>query len=263
MAKQISFQTLALLIAILVATSGPIDAQPQAQLTADTASGDVKSASDDVKPASLVELDTTYEAYGFVFEQHDGGAYGAFDAREIAALGQVIEAYAELAGGPETLYALVNGPVRVRRDLQTVVSYTQAGKVIGLGRGAFDLAATAEANYYDWGAESGSELAQIVFGHEIAHRWIDTLRQAGARDWGDAYGENVWRGERPSTGTWAETPEAVGDAEEEAVTNLALYVLDKGYRWTFLHDAPATENRQVWIDGWASDLVAATETCDC
>jgi hypothetical protein len=211
--------------------------------------------------APSVELDTTYEAYGFVFEQRDDERYGSFGQSEIAVLGKVIVAYAELVGSPETLHAMVNGPVRVRRDLQSVVSYTQAGQVIGLGRGAFDLTVTTEANFYTWGAESGDELAQIVFGHEVAHRWIDALRQETGRDWGDVYGETIWRGERPSTGTWAATAQASddgADAEEEAVTNLALYVLGKGHRWTFLHDAPSTEGRQVWVDGWASDLVAFT-----
>jgi hypothetical protein len=154
---------------------------------------------------------------------------------------------------------LVSGPVRVRRDLQEVLSYTQAGKVIGLGRGAFDLTLTEEANHYTWGASSGDELAQIVFGHEIGHRWVEALRRKDGVDWGDVYGRNVWRGERASLGTWAEAAEredAQGDAEEEAVTNLALAALDREYRWTFLHDAPAGESRQLWIDGWVYDLAA-------
>ena len=46
--------------------------------------------------------------------------------------------------------------------------------------------------------------------------------------------------------------------EEEAVTNLALAALGKGYRWTFLHDAPSRERRQVRVDGWVSDLQAAS-----
>ena len=92
-----------------------------------------------------------------------------------------------------------------------------------------------------------------MFGHEIGHRWVASLRADAGKDWGDIYGQNVWRGERPSSREqWA----SVAESEEEAVTNLALYALDKGYRWTFLRDAPATERRQVWIDGWMLDLVA-------
>jgi len=256
MIKRLSIRTLALLLVLIStvpATSGRVEAQRGALVAAANAAT-VQNAA----PAGPVELDATYAAYGFLFEQYKGPEYGSFSEHEIAVLGQVIEAYADLVGSPETLSGLVNGPVRVRRDLKRVVSYTQAGQVIGLGRGAFDLAVTAEANYYAWGAESGDELAQIVFGHEVAHRWIDTVRREAEMDWGDAYGETIWRGERPSTGTWAANAEAGANAEEEAVTNLALYVLSKGYRWTFLRDAPATENRQVWIDGWALDLIAFT-----
>jgi hypothetical protein len=209
-----------------------------------------------------MQADERYAAYGFLFEQYEGQErFGSFTEHQIRVLGEVIEAYAELAGGPEALSELVSGPVRVRRDEVEVVSYTQAGQVIGLGRGAFDLALTETHNYYHWGAVSGDELAQIVFGHEIGHRWIDALRQRGGRDWGLAYGENVSRDERRSSRqVWPAPDEAGGvSPEEEAVTNLALYVLDRGYRWTFLHDAPATEGRQLWIDGWVSDLVSHSE----
>jgi hypothetical protein len=149
----------------------------------------------------------------------------------VEVLGAVIVAYGDLVGGPERLSVLVSGPVCVRRDLHEVLSHTQAGKVIGLGCGAFDLALTQEANYYTWRATSGDELVQIVFGHEIGHRWIDALRGEDGGDWSDVYGRNIWRGERASLGTWAEAAEREGDqgdAEEEAVTNLA--VLSKAYR---------------------------------
>lgn len=202
------------------------------------------------------QIDGQYAAYGFLFENYDHhDRYGRFTAHEIAVLGQVIEAYAALAGGPQKLSVLVNGPVRVRKDTIEVVSYTQAGKVIGIGRGAFDLALTDEYNYYSWGATSGGQLAQIVFGHEIGHRWIETLRRSTGVDLAGVYERNVWRGERISSReTWAEA-NAV-DCEEEAVTNLALYALDKPYRWTFLRDAPSGSFRQVQVDGWVSDLVA-------
>lgn len=211
--------------------------------------------------ATPVEVNRQYGAYGFLFEQYDAeSGYGRFTAHEIAVLGSAIVAFADLAGGPAALSALVDGPVRVRRDLQSVVSYTQAGKVIGLGRGAFDLAATEESNFYSWGAASGDELAQIVLGHEIGHRWIEALRRQGGVDWGAAYGQNVWRGERASAPEkWPTAAGSGGDGvspEEEAVTNLALFALGLGHRWTFLHDAPASEARQVWIDGWVHDLVA-------
>lgn len=202
------------------------------------------------------EIETTYQAYGFVFEQYRGHErYGRFTDHEIEVLGRVIVAYADAAGGPERLNALVDGPVHVRRDLHEVVSYTQAGRIIGLGRGAFDLALTEESNYYTWDAGSGDELAQIVFGHEIGHRWIEGLRRERGVDWGIQYGQNVWRGERASSReTWDASAGDQVSPEEEAVTNLALYVLGKGYRWTFLCDAPSTEQRQVWIDGWVYDL---------
>jgi len=211
-------------------------------------------------PLDPAGADRRYEAYGFLFEQYDGtrGRYGRFSDREIELLGRVIMAYADLVGGPQSLKALVNGPVRVRRDLQATVSYTQAGQVIGLGLGAFDLALTQESNFYTWGARSGDELAQIVFGHEIGHRWIAALRSRAATDWAKAYGRNVPRGERASgSETWA--AQAGSDSvepEEEAVTNLALFALGKGYRWTFLSDAPATASRQMWIDGWVYDVMA-------
>ena len=224
---------------------------------------------EDAAPAAgPTALDETFKAYGFVFEQYDDhDTYGRFTNHEMDVLGSVIVAFADLAGGPKQLAALVNGPVHVRRDLHGAVSYTQAGGVIGLGRGAFDLALTTEGNYYTWGARSGDELAQIVFGHEIGHRWIEALRRQDAKDWGDVYGRNVWRGERaPSPSqtidTWITGDTAGGspaDPEEEAVTNLALFALGRRYRWTFLHDAPASERRQVWVDGWVSDLLANNE----
>ena len=165
-------------------------------------------------PAGPAEVNRTYEAYGFILEQYEGHEqYGRFTGHEVDVLGAVIVAFADLAGGPERLSALVDGPVRVRRDEQTVVSYTQAGRVIGLGRGAFDLALTAESNYYTWGATSGDELAQIVFGHEIGHRWIASLRADGGKDWGEVYGRNVWHGERPSSREgWTSVGEAEGSA---------------------------------------------------
>jgi hypothetical protein len=201
-------------------------------------------------------VDGQYAAYGFLFESYSNhDRYGRFTAHEMAVLGQVIQAFASLAGGPQNLSRLVNGPVRVRKDTIEVVSYTQAGKVIGLGRGAFDLALTDKYNYYTWGAASGDPLAQIVFGHEIGHRWIETLRRSTGKDWADVYERNVWRGERISSReSWADA-NAV-DCEEEAVTNLALNALGKRYRWTFLHDAPSGGFRQVQVDGWVYDLVA-------
>ena len=152
------------------------------------------------EPVTAVQVDSRYAAYGFVFEQYEGhDRFGRFTDHELAVLAEVIEAYADLVGGPANLSALVSGPVRVRRDEVEVVSYTQAGAVIGLGRGAFDLALTEAHNYYHWGAHTGDALAQIVFGHEIGHRWVDALRKSGGRDWGDGYGENVGRGERRSS----------------------------------------------------------------
>ena len=233
-------------VSVASATHSAVEAQAETQQAA------VPAATGPLK------VDERYAAYGFVFEQYEGhDCFGRFSDHELDVLGEVVEAYAGLVGGAERLSTLVSGPVRVRRDLCAVVSYTQAGKVIGLGRGAFDLDVTTASNYYTWGAKSGDELAQVVFGHEVGHRWIDSLRKQGSKDWGDVYGENVWRGERPSTReTWDAAQEGSGaDPEEEAVTNLALSVLGRGYRWTFLTDAPATAGRQVWIDGWVSDLV--------
>jgi len=201
-------------------------------------------------------IDGQYAAYGLLFENYDNhDRYGRFTAHEVDVLGQVIRAYATLVGSPQRLSTLVDGPVRVRKDEIEVVSYTQAGKVIGLGRAAFSLALTVEHNYYTWGATSGDQLAQIVFAHEIGHRWIETLRRSTGKDLADVYERNVWRGERISSReTWADAN--AGDCEEEAVTNLALYALGKRYRWTFLHDAPSGSFRQVQIDGWMSDLLA-------
>jgi len=201
-------------------------------------------------------IDGQYAAYGFLFESYDNhDRYGRFTAHEMAVLGQVIQAYAMLAGSPQRLSMLVDGPVSVRKDEIEVVSYTQAGKVIGLGRAAFSLTLTAEHNYYTWGATSGNELAQMVFGHEIGHRWIETLRRSTGKDLADVYERNVQRGERISSReTWADAN--AGDCEEEAVTNLALYALGQRYRWTFLHDAPSGSFRQVQVDGWVSDLIA-------
>lgn len=232
------------LVPLAAATDGPAAAQPTAVVREETA------------PVEPVEVDRRYEAYGFVFEGYEGhDRLGRFIEHQIDVLGTVIEAYAGLAGRPERLSALVDGPVSVRRDLHAVVSYTQAGRVIGLGRGAFDVAQTMESNFYTWGAESGDELAQIVFGHEVGHRWIEGLRRRDGVDWAERYRQNVWRGERISSpDTWADA-DAV-DCEEEAVTNLALAVLGKSYRWTFLRDAPALEQRQVRIDGWVYDLAA-------
>lgn len=252
---------LSILTAVVSVSACQVEIQAAAQ-------GAVPVAQEGVQPAvqvvpvtvTMVEVDRRYEAYGFVFEQYaDHDTYSRFSAHELEVLGEVIVAYAELAGGAERLNLLVNGPVRVRRDLQAAVSYTQAGRVIGLGQGAFDLAVTTAANYYTWGANNGDELAQIVFGHEIAHRWVDALRKRDGVDWGVKYGQNVWRGERPSTReTWDTPTEPGGDApspEEEAVTNMALFALGRGYRWTFLHDAPATARRQVMVDGWVYDVV--------
>jgi hypothetical protein len=218
-----------------------------------------EAPADTAAPESTMVEDTRYAAYGFLFEQYsEHERFGGFTEHEIKALGVVIEAFAEHVGGAARLHTLVNGPVRVRRDLHEVVSYTQAGRIIGLGRGAFDLAVTTESNYYTWGAESGDELAQIVFGHEIGHRWLETLRRDSDTDWGVIYAQNVWRGERPSKKeVWDLSTASSVSPEEEAVTNLALAMLGKRRRWTFLHDAPAKDQRQVYIDGWVSDVMAA------
>jgi hypothetical protein len=250
---------------LLVLASTVLATACQVEVQAASVSQEGTPVQDSVETANgPVEVNGQYEAYGFLFEQyHDHQTYGRFTAHEIYVLGEVIMAYAKLVGGPEALTVLVNGPVRVRRDLHEIVSYTQAGQVIGLGRGAFDLALSQESNYYTWGADSGDGLAQIVFGHEIAHRWVDALRKRDGVDWGVKYGQNVWRGERASTrGLWNELPQSGGtpaSPEEEAVTNMALYVLGKSYRWTFLHDAPCTERRQVMVDGWVYDVVANSE----
>ena len=252
MGQQLATWTIVLLLSLVPGALGTDQAQ---MATPSPTAVDVASVPGTTTP---VEVDRQYEAYGFLFEQYDSqSGYGRFTEHEIEVLGQVIVAFAEVAAGPGALSALVDGPVRVRRDLQSAVSYTQAGRVIGLGRGAFDLAITEEYNYYAWGAGSGNELAQIVFGHEIGHRWIEALRRQSGVDWGAAYGQHVWRGERASAPeTWASADGA--SPEEEAVTNLALYALGRRYRWTFLHDAPASEARQVWIDGWVHDLVAGS-----
>ena len=113
---------------------------------------------------------------------------------------------------------------------------------------------------YTWGAESGDELAQIVFGHEIGHRRLETLRRDSDTDWGVIYAQNVWRGERFSKkDVWDLSTASSVSPEEEAVTNLALAMLGKHRRWTFLHDAPAKDQRQVYIDGWVSDVMATSE----
>jgi len=255
MGQQLAAWTIVLLLSLVPGTIGGGEAQVGAPSPTAMEAASVLAAT------TPVEVNRQYEAYGFLFEQHPGKeGYGRFTEHELAVLGSVIVAFADVVGGPGALSALVDGPICVRRDLQSVVSYTQAGRVIGLGRGAFDLAVTEESNYYAWGAASGDELAQIVFGHEIGHRWIEALRRQGGVDWGAAYGQNVWRGERVSAPEkWPAAAGSGGDGvspEEEAVTNLALYALGLGYRWTFLHDAPASETRQVWVDGWVYDLVA-------
>jgi len=255
MGQKLTTYAIVLLLSLVSSTIGAGEAQVEG-------SGSIAVDATDAPAATTpIEVDGQYGAYGFLFEQHDAeSGYGRFTAHEMAALGSAIVAFVDVVGGPGALSALVDGPVRVRQDLQSVVSYTQAGRVIGLGRGAFDLAVTEESNYYAWGAQSGDELAQIVFGHEVGHRWIEALRRQSGVDWGAAYGQNVWRGERASAPEkWPTAAGPGGDGvspEEEAVTNLALFVLGRRYRWTFLHDAPASEARQVWIDGWVYDLVA-------
>jgi hypothetical protein len=250
MGQQLTTYVFVLLLGVMPGVLDPGDA-----FVADPGSTRIDAA---MVPAvtTPIGVNQRYEAYGFLFEQYDGvSGYSRFTEHEIEVLGSAIVAFADLVGGPAALSTLVDGPIHVRRDLRGVVSYTQAGQVIGLGRGAFDLAVTEESNYYAWGAESGDGLAQIVFGHEIGHRWIETLRRQNGVDWGAIYGQNVWRGERVSAPeTWAAANGV--SPEEEAVTNLALYALGRTYRWTFLHDAPSSEARQVWIDGWICDLVA-------
>jgi len=250
MGQQLTTWMFVLLLGLMPCTIGADEAQVGLP---DPATVEVASVPADAVP---VEVNRQYEAYGFLFEQYDDASgYSRFTEHEIEVLGSAIVAFADLVGDPAALSTLVDGPIHVRRDLQGAVSYTQAGQVIGLGRGAFDLAVTEESNYYAWGAESGDGLAQIVFGHEIGHRWIETLRRQSGVDWGAIYGQNVWRGERVSAPeTWAAANGV--SPEEEAVTNLALYALGRTYRWTFLHDAPSSEARQVWIDGWICDLVA-------
>jgi hypothetical protein len=250
MGQQLTTWTFVLLLSLM---PGTVSAGEGRVGTPSPASMQMASVPTDALP---VEVNRQYEAYGFLFEQvDDASGYSRFTEHEIEVLGGVIVAFADLAGGPAALSALVDGPVHVRRDLQSPVSYTQAGRLIGLGRGAFNLEVTEENNYYAWGAQSGDELAQIVFGHEIGHRWIETLRREKGVDWGVKYGQNVWRGERASAPeTWA-AAEGVSP-EEEAVTNLALYALGRTYRWTFLNDAPSSEARRVWVDGWIQDLVS-------
>ena len=239
-------------VSLLILTSVlPVTArQVEAQATA--------SWQESVEPAiGLSEVIKQYKAYGFVFEQYDDhDEYGRFTQHEIDVLGSVIVAYADWVGGPERLGVLVDGPVSVRKDVHEVISYTQADRVVSIGRGAFYPMLTRINHLYTWGARDEDDLARIVFGHEIGHRWIEQLRRQAAVDWADMYERDVWGGESASSlGKWTIT----ASPEEEAVTNLALCVLGKSYRWTFLHDAPASERRQVWVDGWVSDLVANSE----
>jgi hypothetical protein len=250
MGPQLAAWTFVLLLSLVPGTI--CDGEAQVMATGSTAT-DLASEPTATAP---VEVNRQYGAHGFLFEQYDDvSRYNLFTEHEIEVLGGAVVAFADLAGGPPALSMLVDGPVRVRRDLRGAVSYTQAGQVIGLGRGAFDLAVTEGNNYYAWGAESGAELAQVVLGHEIGHRWIETLRREQGVDWGAMYGQHVWRGERASAPeTWAAADGV--SPEEEAATNLALYALGRNYRWTFLNDVLAGKARQVWIDGWIYDLVA-------
>ena len=211
-------------------------------------------------PLDPAGVNSRYEAYGFLFEQYDGtrGRYGRFSDREIDLLGRVIVAYADLVGGPQALKALVNGPVRVRRDLQAAVSYTQAGQVIGLGLGAFDLALTQESNFYTWGARSGERAGP----DRVRTRDRPPLDRRVAQQSGHGLGKGI-RAQRPARRARVRLRTSAAQAgsdsvepEEEAVTNLALFALGKGYRWTFLRDAPATASRQMSIDGWVYDVMA-------
>jgi hypothetical protein len=191
-------------------------------------------------PPDGVDPDTSYEDYGFVL--------GGFDAHKIGVLGVTIQAYADHVGGQEQLKKLtVCGDGGSLRPVCKDTINVGADADIRLGTTTFDVALAVASNYPDFGAANDDLYAQIIFGHEIGHNLISALRPT--KDWTVEYQTYV-----PTKGDGSAWPNA-DQAEQEAVTNLALYVLKRSYRWNAYLSGPADPAREIQINDWAQNFL--------
>ncbi|MFZ6031298.1 MAG: WXG100 family type VII secretion target [Chloroflexota bacterium] len=194
--------------------------------------------------------DEEYEAtlYGFEFI--------GLTEEQTQTLLVTLEAYAGMVGGQEQLRALMmaanNGELR---NITFDPNLIGANAGINLGPTSFDRDLAKQNNYADYGADSNEKRAQIVLGHEIAHNLFAVLRSD--QDWAVEYMNRIERGDGQA---WTDAAEA----EQEATTNLALYVLSEDYSWnTFTSGEDAEDSdRQLIVEQWAQDFLDALSQQD-
>ena len=116
----------------------------------------------------------------------------------------------------------------------------------------FSLEKAATANYSCYAAADEAAHAQIVIGNEISDLLIRAVKARSGINWSKFYQQWVQR-------DWASINN-IKAPEEEAVTELSLNVLQKGYYFSINADNPETNPVMVAeIDGWVADFLAALQ----
>lgn len=108
----------------------------------------------------------------------------------------------------------------------------------------------ADNRFLNFGIEGidNTLYAQLVLGHEIGHNLVGLDRFKWLQSSDHGYSNVVPR-------DWSN--HLSQDIAEEAVTNLALFVLGKEWRWNKLDYIRETnEDNLTRIDAWAQDFVA-------
>jgi RHS repeat-associated protein len=173
-----------------------------------------------------------------------------FTASQMIALEVTLKAFANALGSADLLkkYMMSNNGGNLQRIYADPGVGADAS--IRLGSTTFDMNFAKQNRYANYGAGSDEERAQIVLGHEIAHILISEEKKRSGVDWATEYSSSVPQGDGKS---W-DPPSA---PEQEAVTNLALHVLNKGYYWNAAISAEEPGSRTSAINSWTYNFLLA------
>ncbi len=197
-----------------------------------------------VKDLICTDADTTYETKGFL-------VYGFSDAQK-GMLGATIEAYDSALGSGRLDSLMQKGNGGEPRPVIDGTKCWGGEQILGgrsdilLGPAVFDMELALDNNFSSYGAQSDSERAKIVFGHEIGHNLIGLDRAKWVESQDHGYKHVVSR-------DWSDSMAA----EQEAVTNLALYVLDTGRLWNMPFSTEETDQTKLTsINTWVQDVIS-------